>query len=121
MAEVLGDRQAFLCREATKVHEEYVRGRLLELRERQAAGKTVRGEIVLVVTGAPEAAPAVDEEPEALFTRLAGEGRTRREAVKEVAGWITPVPGGVGQMTIACLLRNTLQAACRQAGPAPPD
>jgi methylenetetrahydrofolate dehydrogenase (NADP+) / methenyltetrahydrofolate cyclohydrolase len=29
----------------------------------------------------------------------------------EVAGAITPVPGGVGPMTIACLLRNTLQAA----------
>jgi methylenetetrahydrofolate dehydrogenase (NADP+)/methenyltetrahydrofolate cyclohydrolase len=33
------------------------------------------------------------------------------EAVKEVAGAITPVPGGVGPMTIAFLLRNTLQAA----------
>lgn len=32
-------------------------------------------------------------------------------AVKEVAGWITPVPGGVGPMTIATLLANTLQAA----------
>ena len=37
------------------------------------------------------------------------------EAVK-VAGAITPVPGGVGPMTIACLLMNTLTAACRQAG-----
>ena len=37
------------------------------------------------------------------------------EAV-EVAGHITPVPGGVGPMTIACLLQNTLTAACRQAG-----
>lgn len=33
-----------------------------------------------------------------------------------VAGAITPVPGGVGPMTIACLLRNTLVAACRQRG-----
>ena len=32
----------------------------------------------------------------------------------EVAGAITPVPGGVGPMTIACLLRNTVVAACRQ-------
>ncbi len=41
------------------------------------------------------------------------------EAV-EVAGAITPVPGGVGPMTIACLLSNTLRAACMQAGlPAP--
>jgi methylenetetrahydrofolate dehydrogenase (NADP+)/methenyltetrahydrofolate cyclohydrolase len=37
------------------------------------------------------------------------------EAVK-VAGAITPVPGGVGPMTIACLLSNTLDAACRQNG-----
>ncbi len=37
------------------------------------------------------------------------------EAV-EVAGAITPVPGGVGPMTIACLLGNTLRAACMQAG-----
>jgi len=33
------------------------------------------------------------------------------EAVKEVAGWITPVPGGVGPMTIAMLMQNTLTAA----------
>jgi methylenetetrahydrofolate dehydrogenase (NADP+)/methenyltetrahydrofolate cyclohydrolase len=33
------------------------------------------------------------------------------EAVQEVAGAITPVPGGVGPMTIACLMHNTLQAA----------
>jgi methylenetetrahydrofolate dehydrogenase (NADP+)/methenyltetrahydrofolate cyclohydrolase len=33
------------------------------------------------------------------------------EEVKEVAGWLTPVPGGVGPMTIAMLMRNTLHAA----------
>ena len=51
-----------------------------------------------------------------------GEGKSKLvgdvafdEAVK-VAGAITPVPGGVGPMTIACLLRNTLQAACLRAG-----
>ncbi len=38
------------------------------------------------------------------------------EEALEVAGAITPVPGGVGPMTIACLLDNTLAAACRQAG-----
>ena len=37
------------------------------------------------------------------------------EAFK-IASAITPVPGGVGPMTIACLLRNTLVAACRQHG-----
>jgi methylenetetrahydrofolate dehydrogenase (NADP+)/methenyltetrahydrofolate cyclohydrolase len=42
------------------------------------------------------------------------------EAAAKVAGWITPVPGGVGAMTIACLMRNTLIAAALQAGlPAP--
>ncbi len=35
------------------------------------------------------------------------------EAVREVAGWITPVPGGVGPLTIAMLLENTLAAATR--------
>ena len=34
----------------------------------------------------------------------------------EIAGAITPVPGGVGQMTVACLLVNTLRAACAIAG-----
>jgi methylenetetrahydrofolate dehydrogenase (NADP+) / methenyltetrahydrofolate cyclohydrolase len=40
---------------------------------------------------------------------------------KEVAGAITPVPGGVGPMTIACLLRNTVEAACRRRGLVIPD
>ncbi|SEA55228.1 MULTISPECIES: bifunctional methylenetetrahydrofolate dehydrogenase/methenyltetrahydrofolate cyclohydrolase FolD [Acidovorax] len=38
------------------------------------------------------------------------------DGVKEVAGWITPVPGGVGPMTITMLLVNTLEAAERAAG-----
>lgn len=38
------------------------------------------------------------------------------EQVKERAGWITPVPGGVGPMTIAMLLQNTLESAKRAAG-----
>jgi methylenetetrahydrofolate dehydrogenase (NADP+)/methenyltetrahydrofolate cyclohydrolase len=38
-----------------------------------------------------------------------------------VAGALTPVPGGVGPMTIACLLANALTAACRQAGLEPPE
>jgi len=38
------------------------------------------------------------------------------EGVKEVAGWITPVPGGVGPMTRAMLLVNTIEAAERSAG-----
>nr|WP_312163991.1 bifunctional methylenetetrahydrofolate dehydrogenase/methenyltetrahydrofolate cyclohydrolase FolD [Brevundimonas diminuta] len=57
----------------------------------------------------------------------AAEGKTRvvgdvdfNEAV-EIAGRITPVPGGVGPMTIACLLANTYTAACRAAGVEPED
>jgi methylenetetrahydrofolate dehydrogenase (NADP+)/methenyltetrahydrofolate cyclohydrolase len=38
------------------------------------------------------------------------------EEARQVAGAITPVPGGIGPMTIACLLANTLTAACRQNG-----
>ena len=51
-----------------------------------------------------------------------GEGKSKLvgdvayEEAARVAGAITPVPGGVGPMTIACLLRNTLQAACARAG-----
>ena len=51
-----------------------------------------------------------------------GEGRTRLvgdvdfDAAAEVAGAITPVPGGVGPMTIACLLMNTAVAAARRRG-----
>jgi len=55
----------------------------------------------------------------------AAEGRTRivgdvafQEAL-QVADHVTPVPGGVGPMTIACLLANTYVAACRAAGLAP--
>src|ERR1051325_8521332 len=43
-------------------------------------------------------------------TRLVGDVAFKE--VSEVAGAITPVPGGVGQMTVACLLVNTLRAAC---------
>ena len=56
-----------------------------------------------------------------------GEGKTRLvgdvdfDEVIKVAGAITPVPGGVGPMTIACLLRNTLAATCLQHGLEVPD
>ena len=51
-----------------------------------------------------------------------GEGKTKivgdvdYDAAKQIAGAITPVPGGVGAMTIVCLMRNTLIAACLQRG-----
>jgi methylenetetrahydrofolate dehydrogenase (NADP+)/methenyltetrahydrofolate cyclohydrolase len=43
-------------------------------------------------------------------------GDVAYEEAREVAGAITPVPGGVGPMTIACLLANTVRAACTSAG-----
>lgn len=56
-----------------------------------------------------------------------GEGKTKLvgdadyESCAAVAGSITPVPGGVGPMTIACLLRNTVIAACARRGWTLPD
>ncbi len=52
-------------------------------------------------------------------SRLVGD--VEFETARKVAGAITPVPGGVGPMTIACLLRNTLIAACRQSDVQPPE
>jgi methylenetetrahydrofolate dehydrogenase (NADP+) / methenyltetrahydrofolate cyclohydrolase len=62
------------------------------------------------------------------MNRIAGasEGKTRLvgdvayDECAKVAGAITPVPGGVGPMTIAILMANTLASACRGAGIAPP-
>jgi methylenetetrahydrofolate dehydrogenase (NADP+)/methenyltetrahydrofolate cyclohydrolase len=56
-----------------------------------------------------------------------GEGKTRLvgdchfDSCAEVAGAITPVPGGVGPMTIACLLANTVTACCRMNGLEEPE
>jgi len=62
------------------------------------------------------------------INRLPGEhGKTKLvgdvdfDAALDVAGALTPVPGGVGPMTVACLLRNTVIAACQQAGLEPPN
>jgi methylenetetrahydrofolate dehydrogenase (NADP+)/methenyltetrahydrofolate cyclohydrolase len=57
------------------------------------------------------------------INRIAGEngkdrlvGDVAYEEAAKVAGAITPVPGGVGPMTIACVILNTLRAACARAG-----
>ena len=62
------------------------------------------------------------------INRVAGPDGRRRlvgdvdfASVAAVAGAITPVPGGVGPMTIACLLANTLTACCRIHGLPEPD
>jgi methylenetetrahydrofolate dehydrogenase (NADP+)/methenyltetrahydrofolate cyclohydrolase len=46
-------------------------------------------------------------------------GDVHAASVAEVAGWLSPVPGGVGPMTVAMLLSNTLRAAKLQAGESP--
>jgi 16S rRNA (cytidine1402-2'-O)-methyltransferase len=89
MESALGDREAFLCREATKVHEEYRPGRLSEIRRLLAERPRVKGEIVLCVRGATEEAAArtdaLSPSLEQIYSGFVAAGRTRREAVKETA------------------------------------
>ena len=87
-----------------------------------------RADIVVAAIGKPEIVKADWIKPGAVVIDVginrvdAGEGKTKLvgdvdyNAAKEVAGAITPVPGGVGAMTIVCLMRNTLIAACHQNG-----
>jgi len=95
---------------------------------RDLAGLCYRAEIVYAAVGKPELIRGGWIRPGATvidigINRLQETGRPDRivgdvayhEAV-EVAGAITPVPGGVGQMTVACLLANTIQAACAIEG-----
>ena len=91
-----------------------------------------RADLLVAAIGQPEFVRGYWIKPGATvidvgINRIVGErGRSRIvgdvafSEAKEVAGAITPVPGGVGPMTIACLLLNTLHAACMQNGlPAP--
>jgi methylenetetrahydrofolate dehydrogenase (NADP+)/methenyltetrahydrofolate cyclohydrolase len=95
---------------------------------RDLAAVTARADILVAAAGKPEMVRGHWIKPGATvidvgINRVAGVGAKPRlvgdvcfdEAVK-IAGAISPVPGGVGPMTIACLLANTLQAACAQAG-----
>lgn len=95
-------------------------------RTRNLPGVVARADIVVAAVGRPEMVRGDWLKPGATVidvgvNRIAGDaGKTKlvgdvlfAEAV-QVAGAITPVPGGVGPMTIACLLDNTVTAACRQ-------
>lgn len=86
MAEVFGDeREAAVCRELTKTYEEVKRGSLADLARWAADG--VRGEITVVVSGAPESGPAKVDAAE-LARRVAVReeaGERRKEAIAEVA------------------------------------
>lgn len=86
-----------------------------------------RADIVVAAVGRPEMVRADWIKPGACvidvgINRVPGDGGESRlvgdvafDEVAKVAGSITPVPGGVGPMTIACLLHNTLQAARMRA------
>ena len=97
-------------------------------RTRELAAECARAEILVAAAGRARMVKGDWIKPGAAVIDVGinrvevADGRTRLvgdvdfdEAAK-VAGHITPVPGGVGPMTIACLLRNTVIAACRQAG-----
>ncbi|MEM7739813.1 MAG: bifunctional methylenetetrahydrofolate dehydrogenase/methenyltetrahydrofolate cyclohydrolase FolD [Pseudomonadota bacterium] len=84
-------------------------------------------DILCVAVGRPEMVTADMVKPGAVVIDVGinrvGEGEASRlvgdvafEGSQEVAGAITPVPGGVGPMTIACLLRNTVVASARRQG-----
>jgi methylenetetrahydrofolate dehydrogenase (NADP+) / methenyltetrahydrofolate cyclohydrolase len=91
-------------------------------RTRELAGVCARADILIAAVGSPGMVRADWVKPGAIVIDV---GITRTEsglagdvdfdAVERVASAITPVPGGVGPMTIACLLRNTLHAARAQA------
>ncbi len=97
------------------------------------AAECKRADILVAAVGQPEMVKADWVKPGACVIDVGinripapekGEGKTRLvgdvafEEASQVAGFITPVPGGVGPMTIACLLANTLVAAKRIAGAA---
>lgn len=87
-----------------------------------------QADIVIAAVGRPEMVPGDWIKPGATvidvgINRVEGEGGKTRlvgdvdfASAVEVAGAITPVPGGVGPMTIACLLANTVTACCRANG-----
>lgn len=101
-------------------------------RSRDLPALARRADIVVAAIGKPQFVKADWIKPGAVVIDVginrvdAGDGKTKLvgdvdyDAAKEIAGAITPVPGGVGAMTIICLMQNTLIAACAQNGlPAP--
>jgi methylenetetrahydrofolate dehydrogenase (NADP+)/methenyltetrahydrofolate cyclohydrolase len=86
---------------------------------RDVAGEVARADIVVVAVGKPEMVKGAWIKPGATVIDV-GINRTADgklvgdvefEAARERAAYITPVPGGVGPMTVAMLMQNTLQAA----------
>ena len=92
-------------------------------RTKNLADHTRRADILVAAVGKPGFVTADMVKPGAVvidvgINRINGKvcGDVDYENVKEKAGWITPVPGGVGKMTIAMLLSNTVDAAERICG-----
>ena len=87
MIAVLGDREGFLCREVTKVHEELRRASLGDIAKDLESRPEVKGEIVLVVAGAGAEAAKTGSMDEALarFEAEVAMGATPRQAAKEAA------------------------------------
>ena len=90
-----------------------------------------RADLVIAAVGRPEMVKGDWLKPGACvidvgINRIERDGKAQLvgdcdfASCEKVAGAITPVPGGVGPMTIACLLRNTVKAACAQKGIATP-
>ncbi len=105
-------------------------------RTRDLAEVVRRADIVVAAVGRPEMVPGDWIKPGATVIDVGinridapekGEGKTRLvgdvhyASCAAVAGAITPVPGGVGPMTIACLLANTVTACCRANGLSEPE
>jgi methylenetetrahydrofolate dehydrogenase (NADP+) / methenyltetrahydrofolate cyclohydrolase len=105
---------------------------LAHSRTRDLAEVCRRADILVAAVGRPEMIPGDWIKPGATVIDV-GINRIERDgkavlvgdvdfaSAAAVAGAITPVPGGVGPMTIACLLANTVTAACRAAGLPEPE
>ena len=76
----------------------------------------VKGIILVLFTGLVFTSCSKDSDPEVDILGPWAFGDVDFEAVKEKASLISPVPGGVGPMTITMLLVNTVKAATRRAG-----
>ncbi|MEM7074522.1 MAG: bifunctional methylenetetrahydrofolate dehydrogenase/methenyltetrahydrofolate cyclohydrolase FolD [Pseudomonadota bacterium] len=101
-------------------------------RTKDLPGVVRRADIVVAAVGRPEMVPGDWIKPGATvidvgINRIERDGKTILvgdvdfAGCAAVAGAITPVPGGVGPMTIACLLANTVTACCRAHGLAEPE
>ena len=105
---------------------------LVHSRSRDIPALVRRADILVAAAGRPEFVRGDWIKPGATvidvgINRIAAAGGASKAVgdvafaeAQGIAGAITPVPGGVGPMTIACLLRNTLIAACRRRGQAVP-